>query len=56
MGPLQIKGGMVIIMAEDLIEATNIAKSDPFISSGYKTFEIRTLELANDENNYLLME
>ena len=47
-------GGMVIISAEDLIEATNIAKSDPFIASGCKSFEIRTLELANEENNYLL--
>lgn len=47
-------GGMVIISAEDFIEATNIAKSDPFIASGCKSFEIRTLELANEENNYLL--
>ena len=47
-------GGMVIICAEDFIEATNIAKSDPFIASGCKSFEIRTLELANEENNYLL--
>ena len=47
-------GGMVIFLAEDLAEATKIAKSDPFIASGYKSFEIRTLEPANDENNYLL--
>jgi uncharacterized protein YciI len=47
-------GGMVIIRAEDINEATAIAKSDPFIASGCKTFEIRTLELANEENNYLL--
>jgi len=47
---------MVIFLAEDLVEATNIAKSDPFISSGCKSFEIRTLEPANDENNYLLGE
>ncbi len=49
-------GGMVILLAEDLDEATNIAKSDPFIASGCKSFEIRTLEPANDENNYLLEE
>ena len=49
-------GGMVIFLAEDLAEATNIAKSDPFIASGCKSFEIRTLEPANDENNYLLEE
>ena len=49
-------GGMVIFLAEDLAEAMNIAKSDPFIASGCKSFEIRTLEPANDENNYLLEE
>jgi len=47
-------GGMVVFLAEDLAEAMNIAKADPFIVSGYKSFEIRTLEPANDENNYLL--
>lgn len=47
-------GGMVVFLAEDLVEARNIAKADPFIVSGYKSFEIRTLEPANDENNYLL--
>lgn len=49
-------GGMVIFLAEDLAEATKIAKSDPFIASGCKSFEIRTLEPANEENNYLLGE
>jgi uncharacterized protein YciI len=49
-------GGMVIFLAEDLVEATNIAQSDPFIISGCKSFEIRTLELANEKNNYLLTE
>lgn len=47
-------GGMVVLSAESLEEATKIAKADPFISSGCKTFEIRTLELADEENNYLL--
>jgi Uncharacterized protein conserved in bacteria len=47
-------GGMVIFSAESLEEATEIAKADPFISSGCKSFEIRTIELANEENNYLL--
>lgn len=49
-------GGMVVFLAEDLVEATNIAEADPFIASGCKSFEIRTLESANDENNYLLRE
>ncbi len=47
-------GGMVVFLAKDLEEATNIAKSDPFISSGCKSFEIRTLESADEDNNYLL--
>lgn len=47
-------GGMVVYLADNLEEATSIAKSDPFISSGCKIFEVRTLEVANEENNYLL--
>jgi uncharacterized protein len=39
-------GGMVIIQAENLNEATDIANSDPFIASGCKSYEIRTLKLA----------
>ena len=49
-------GGMVLFLAENMDEAINTAKSDPFIASGCKTFEIRTVEPANDENNYLLTE
>jgi uncharacterized protein len=47
-------GGMVVISAENIFEATNIAKSDPLIASGCKSFDIRTLEQANEGNNYLL--
>jgi uncharacterized protein len=47
-------GGLVILSAQNLDEATQIAQSDPFITSGCKTFEIRTIELANEENNFLL--
>lgn len=47
-------GGMVIFSADDYNMAVNIAESDPFIASGCKSYEIRTLELANEENNYLL--
>lgn len=49
-------GGIVIFTAKDLNEATSIAKNDPFISSGCKSYEIRTIEPANEENNYLLDE
>jgi uncharacterized protein YciI len=54
-GPFEdYPGGMVIYSAEDLKEATEIANLDPFISSGCKSYEIRTFEMANEENNYLL--
>lgn len=49
-------GGMVVITAENLEEATKIAETDPFMACGYKSFEIRTLEQANEENDYLLAE
>jgi uncharacterized protein YciI len=49
-------GGMVVITAENLEEATKIAEADPFMASGCKTFEIRTMEQANEENHYLLEE
>ncbi len=47
-------GGMVVLSAESAAEAMAIAEADPFISSGCKSFSLRTLELANGENNYLL--
>lgn len=47
-------GGMVVFLAESLTDATNIANADPFIASGCKSCEVRTLELANEDNNYLL--
>ena len=47
-------GGMVVISAETKEEADEIFKSDPFISEGYKTYQLRTLESADRENNYLL--
>lgn len=49
-------GGMVVLKADDLAEAFNLASSDPFISSGCKSFELRTLEEANEANGYLLSE
>ena len=47
-------GGMVIIKADSLETAKSIAESDPFITEGFSTYELRTLELANKENHYLL--
>ena len=45
-------GGMVILNCENIEEARKIVESDPFIAEGYKTYELRTLEIANKENNY----
>ncbi|MFT4145481.1 MAG: YciI family protein [Mobilitalea sp.] len=54
-GPFEdYPGGMVVFQAENIEEATHIAKADPFISSGCKSFELRTLEEAKEDNNYLL--
>ena len=47
-------GGIVIIKTESIEEAKIIAESDPFIAEGFSTYELRTLELSNKENQYLL--
>jgi len=53
-GPfLNYKGGMVAVRAASLEEAKAVAESDPFISSGFETYELRKWELACSENNYL---
>ena len=53
-GPFQdYDGGIVIIRAESIKEAKEIAESDPFISQGFSTYELRTLELSNAENNHM---
>ena len=46
------EGGIVILECADIEEAREIAKSDPFIEEGYKDFELRTLSIANKNNNY----
>lgn len=45
-------GGMVILKANSYEEAFEIAKKDPFVFEGFKTFEIRILEVADKNNNY----
>ena len=47
-------GGIVIIKTESIEEAKIIAESDPFITEGFSTYELRTLELSDNENQYLL--
>lgn len=47
-------GGMVILKVLSLDEAEKVCQSDPYILEGYKTYELRTLEVADKENGYLL--
>ena len=55
-GPFtDFKGGMVIVKAANIDDATRIAKRDPFVVEGVRTFEIRTWELSCEENNHMGM-
>ena len=47
-------GGMVVFNADCYDQAILIAESDPFNHSGCKTYELRSLEVANKDNHYLL--
>lgn len=54
-GPYEdASGGLVIIKAHHEEEAIQIALSDPFVQMGYRSFELKTLEVANRSNHYLL--
>lgn len=48
-------GGIMIIKAKSFEEDKTIAESDPFIVKGFSTYELRTLELSNKENNHMGM-
>ncbi len=45
--------GMVVVNASTKAEAIQIAESDPFVKEGFRTYEVHTWLLANEENNYL---
>lgn len=45
--------GMVVVNVTTKEEAERIAKADPFVSEGVRTYELRTWLLACAENNYL---
>lgn len=45
--------GMVVVTAGDKAEAEAIAKVDPFVVDGVRTYSVRTWLLACAENNYL---
>ncbi len=47
-------GGMVVFSAGSMDEAKKIAQNDPFIHEGYKTHTLRTMEIADASNDYLL--
>jgi len=47
--------GIVILKAESMEAAKIIVESDPFISEGFSTYELRTLELSCKENKHLGM-
>ena len=52
-GSFQEGGGLVLLRALNKKEARQIAESDPFIRDGYKSFTIRTLDEAGEENGFL---
>ncbi|WP_334116291.1 hypothetical protein [Streptococcus parasuis] len=44
---------MVVFNADCYDQAILIAESEPFIHSGCKTYELRSLEVANKDNHFL---
>ncbi len=55
-GPFQDhNGGMMIIKAESLKAAKEIAQNDPFVKEGVENCDVRIWELSCAENNHLGM-
>ncbi len=48
-------GGMLILRAESLEQARELAAADPFVRAGASTAEVRTWLLSTEENNHLGM-
>lgn len=46
--------GMLILKVPSYEEAEDICKSEPFVAEGYASYELRTLQAGNKDNNYLL--
>ena len=46
--------GMYIINAQSYEEAEDICKLEPLVALGYATYKLRTLQIADRDNNYLL--
>lgn len=54
-GPFEEDGGGLVIFTAATPEAANaVAQADPFIAEGYKTYTLKTLEIANKANHYLV--
>lgn len=45
-------GGMVVLQASSKEEALKIANQDPFIRDCYKTFDLYTLDVADEHNDF----
>jgi uncharacterized protein YciI len=53
-GPfLDRTGGMVIIKAASFELAKKIVESDPFITNGVQSYQLKEMNLACKDNNYL---
>ncbi len=48
-------GGMIVLRADSLAAARTIANSDPFVTEGSSTCEVREWLLSHEENNHLGM-
>lgn len=46
-------GGMVVVQAESLAAAREIAEADPFVAAGTHRYELRTLHRSSRENNHM---
>jgi len=46
--------GMIILKTDTYEEAEELCKSEPLVAEGYATYKLRSLQIANKENNYLL--
>ena len=46
--------GMVILKAQSHEEAEALCQREPLVVEGYATYKLRTLQVADRENNYLL--
>lgn len=49
------KGGMIVIEADTIEQARQIAERDPFVKSGAENYELRTWKISCEENRHLGM-